>query len=142
LLSLLQILIINKGGIRVAEVVARFSLDALPGKQMAIEAEYNSGAISEEELIVKKTKLQDDIDFLSNMDGVIKLISLISKVVFFLLIGTILIIFILNKIGVGSVMENDAFILTICGIISQSIMILIYIIFISKITKGINNLNR
>jgi flagellar biosynthesis protein FlhA len=50
-----QFIVITKGSTRVAEVAARFTLDALPGKQMAIEAEYNSGLITEEEATRKKT---------------------------------------------------------------------------------------
>ena len=58
ILVAVQFIVITKGATRVAEVAARFTLDALPGKQMAIEAEYNSGAISEEEAQRKKSELQ------------------------------------------------------------------------------------
>jgi flagellar biosynthesis protein FlhA len=58
-----QFIVITKGATRIAEVAARFTLDALPGKQMAIEAEYNSGAITEEEATPKKNDLQREVDF-------------------------------------------------------------------------------
>jgi flagellar biosynthesis protein FlhA len=70
-----QFIVITKGATRVAEVAARFTLDALPGKQMAIEAEYNSGAITEEESSRKKSDLQKEVDFYGAMDGASKFVS-------------------------------------------------------------------
>jgi flagellar biosynthesis protein FlhA len=70
-----QAIVITKGATRIAEVAARFALDALPGKQMAIEAEYNSGAITEEESISRKNDLQREVDFYGAMDGSSKFVS-------------------------------------------------------------------
>ncbi|MDR2901415.1 MAG: flagellar biosynthesis protein FlhA [Treponema sp.] len=70
-----QAVVITKGATRIAEVAARFALDALPGKQMAIEAEYNSGAISEEESFKRKNQLQQEVDFYGQMDGANKFVS-------------------------------------------------------------------
>jgi flagellar biosynthesis protein FlhA len=70
-----QAIVITKGATRIAEVAARFTLDGMPGKQMAIDAEYNSGAISEEEAIRKKADLQREVDFYGQMDGASKFIS-------------------------------------------------------------------
>ena len=70
-----QFIVITKGATRVAEVAARFTLDSLPGKQMAIEAEYNSGAITEEEAMKKKNDLQRETDFYGAMDGASKFVS-------------------------------------------------------------------
>ena len=70
-----QFIVITKGSTRVAEVAARFTLDALPGKQMAIEAEFNSGLITEEEATRKKNELQREADFYGAMDGASKFIS-------------------------------------------------------------------
>jgi flagellar biosynthesis protein FlhA len=70
-----QAVVITKGATRIAEVAARFALDALPGKQMAIEAEYNSGAISEEESFRRKNQLQQEVDFYGAMDGSSKFVS-------------------------------------------------------------------
>jgi flagellar biosynthesis protein FlhA len=58
-----QFIVITKGATRVAEVAARFTLDALPGKQMAIEAEYNSGLLTEEDATRRKNDLQREADF-------------------------------------------------------------------------------
>ena len=70
-----QFIVITKGATRVAEVAARFTLDSLPGKQMAIEAEYNSGAITEEKAMKKKNDLQRETDFYGAMDGASKFVS-------------------------------------------------------------------
>jgi flagellar biosynthesis protein FlhA len=70
-----QFVVITKGATRVAEVAARFTLDALPGKQMAIEAEYNSGLITEEEATRRKNDIQREVDFYGAMDGASKFIS-------------------------------------------------------------------
>ena len=70
-----QAIVITKGATRIAEVAARFTLDGLPGKQMSIDAEYNSGAITEEEAIRRKGEVQREVDFYGQMDGASKFIS-------------------------------------------------------------------
>ncbi|MBN2532489.1 MAG: flagellar biosynthesis protein FlhA [Spirochaetales bacterium] len=75
IIIIVQFLVITKGSTRVAEVAARFTLDALPGKQMAIEAEYSSGLITEEEATRKKNDLQREVDFYGAMDGASKFVS-------------------------------------------------------------------
>ncbi len=75
ILIAVQFIVITKGSSRVSEVSARFALDALPGKQMAIEAEFNSGAITEEELVHRRRELQREVDFYGSMDGASKFVS-------------------------------------------------------------------
>lgn len=75
ILVAVQFVVITKGATRVAEVAARFTLDSLPGKQMAIEAEYNSGALSEEQMTKKKMELEREVDFYGAMDGASKFVS-------------------------------------------------------------------
>ncbi|MFP4565436.1 MAG: flagellar biosynthesis protein FlhA [Spirochaetaceae bacterium] len=70
-----QFIVITKGATRVAEVAARFTLDALPGKQMAIEQEYSSGAITEEESTRRKLDLEREVDFYGAMDGASKFVQ-------------------------------------------------------------------
>jgi flagellar biosynthesis protein FlhA len=70
-----QFLVITKGATRVAEVAARFTLDAMPGKQMAIDAEYSSGLISETEATQRKRDLQREADFYGAMDGASKFVQ-------------------------------------------------------------------
>jgi flagellar biosynthesis protein FlhA len=85
-----QAAVITKGSTRIAEVAARFALDAMPGKQMAIEAEYNSGAITEEEALARKNDLQREVDFYGAMDGSSKFISGNVKVGIFITVVNIL----------------------------------------------------
>ena len=70
-----QAIVITKGATRVAEVAARFTLDAMGPKQMAIEAEYNAGAITEEEANQRRREIQMESDFYGSMDGASKFIS-------------------------------------------------------------------
>jgi flagellar biosynthesis protein FlhA len=81
-----QAIVITKGATRIAEVAARFTLDGLPGKQMSIDAEYNSGAITEEEAIRRKSEVQREVDFYGQMDGASKFISGNVKVAIFITI--------------------------------------------------------
>ena len=70
-----QAMVITKGATRISEVAARFTLDAMPMKQAAIESEYNQGALTEEEARRKKLELQIESDFYANMDGASKFVS-------------------------------------------------------------------
>ncbi|MDT8299483.1 MAG: flagellar biosynthesis protein FlhA, partial [Spirochaetaceae bacterium] len=75
-----QFMVITKGATRVSEVAARFALDGLPAKQMAIDSEYSSGAITEEEARNRKKHLDDSVNFYGSMDGSTKFISGTVKV--------------------------------------------------------------
>ncbi|MCL2093197.1 MAG: flagellar biosynthesis protein FlhA [Treponema sp.] len=81
-----QVLVITKGATRVSEVAARFTLDSLPGKQMAIDAEYSSGAIDQKEATLRKELLQRESDFYGAMDGASKFISGNVKVGIFIIV--------------------------------------------------------
>ena len=81
-----QTFVITKGASRVAEVAARFTLDAMPQKQMAAEQEYNSGIITEEDLKQRKLDIQREADFYGNMDGASKFVSGNVKVGIFITI--------------------------------------------------------
>lgn len=70
-----QFVVITKGAARVAEVAARFTLEALPGKQMAIDSEYGAGLIGPEEAAARKAELQRQSDFYGAMDGACKFVS-------------------------------------------------------------------
>ncbi|MCG8453750.1 MAG: flagellar biosynthesis protein FlhA [Spirochaetales bacterium] len=103
ILVAVQFLVITKGATRVSEVAARFALDGLPAKQMAIDAEYSSGAITEDEARKRKKHLDDTVGFYGSMDGATKFIS-----------GTVkagLVITFLNIIGglvVGTTIHGEA----------------------------------
>lgn len=75
ILIIVQFMIINKGSERVAEVTARFTLDAMPGKQMAIDADLNTGAISDEEAKRRREKIQEEASFFGSMDGAVKYVK-------------------------------------------------------------------
>lgn len=75
ILVLVQFIVITKGAERVAEVAARFTLDAMPGKQMAIDADLSSGIITEDEARVRRTKIQRESDFYGAMDGATKIVK-------------------------------------------------------------------
>ena len=75
ILIIVQFMVINKGSERVAEVTARFTLDAMPGKQMAIDADLNTGAITDEEAKRRRDKIQDESSFFGSMDGAVKYVK-------------------------------------------------------------------
>lgn len=74
-LILVQFIVINKGSERVSEVTARFTLDAMPGKQMAIDADLNTGAITDEQAKERRNKLQQESSFFGAMDGATKYVK-------------------------------------------------------------------
>lgn len=104
IIVLVNFLVITKGAERVSEVAARFTLDAMPGKQMAIDADLNTGAITDEEAKVRRMKIQREADFFGAMDGATKFVkgdAIISIVVA-----------VINLIGggiLGMVMNNLSF---------------------------------
>ncbi len=75
ILILIQFLVINKGSERVSEVTARFTLDAMPGKQMAIDADLNTGAITDAEARRRREKIQEESSFFGSMDGAVKYVK-------------------------------------------------------------------
>lgn len=75
ILVLIQFMVINKGSERVSEVTARFTLDAMPGKQMAIDADLNTGAITDVEAQERRKKIQDEASFFGAMDGATKYVK-------------------------------------------------------------------
>lgn len=75
ILILIQFMVINKGSERVAEVTARFTLDAMPGKQMAIDADLNTGAITDQEAKLRRDKIQQEASFFGSMDGAVKYVK-------------------------------------------------------------------
>ena len=74
-LVIIQFVVINKGSERVSEVTARFTLDAMPGKQMAIDADLNTGAITDEEAKKRREKIQQESSFFGAMDGATKYVK-------------------------------------------------------------------
>ena len=75
ILTIIQFVVITNGAGRVAEVGARFTLDAMPGKQMAIDADLNAGLINEEQARKRRTEVTSEADFYGSMDGASKFVK-------------------------------------------------------------------
>ena len=75
ILVVIQFIVITKGAERVSEVAARFTLDAMPGKQMSIDADLNAGLITEQQAKDRREKIEDEADFYGAMDGASKFVK-------------------------------------------------------------------
>ena len=75
IIVLVQMIVVTKGAERVSEVAARFTLDAMPGKQMAIDADLSSGLIDEQGAKIRRAKIQSEADFYGAMDGATKFVK-------------------------------------------------------------------
>jgi flagellar biosynthesis protein FlhA len=104
ILIIIQFIVITKGSERVSEVAARFTLDAMPGKQMSIDADLNSGIITEQEARAKRITIQHEADFYGSMDGASKFVrgDAIAALI-------IVVINILGGFIIGIVQKNMAF---------------------------------
>ncbi|GAB3067245.1 flagellar biosynthesis protein FlhA [Virgibacillus ainsalahensis] len=98
ILVIINFLVITKGSERVSEVAARFSLDAMPGKQMSVDADLNAGLISEKQAKERRHKIESEADFHGSMDGASKfvkgdaiagIIIVLINIIFGLIIGII-----------------------------------------------------
>jgi len=74
ILTIVQFIVITRGAERVAEVAARFTLDAMPGKQMAIDADLNAGLINEQQAMERRAEIEREADFYGAMDGASKFV--------------------------------------------------------------------
>ncbi|MCL2125449.1 MAG: flagellar biosynthesis protein FlhA [Oscillospiraceae bacterium] len=136
IILIVQFIVITKGAERIAEVSARFTLDAMPGKQMAIDADLNSGFIDEDTARIRRDKIQQEADFHGAMDGaskfikgdaiaglIITFINIIGGLIIGVLtmdrpIGDVVNIFVLASIGDGLVSQLPALLVsTASGII-------------------------
>ncbi|WP_416198023.1 MAG: flagellar biosynthesis protein FlhA [Sporanaerobacter sp.] len=100
IIMIVQFIVITKGAERVAEVAARFTLDAMPGKQMAIDADLNSGLITEEQARKRRKEVQQYADFYGAMDGATKFVkgdAIAGIIITFINIGAGLVMGMLSK---------------------------------------------
>src|SRR5690606_4673473 len=74
ILTVINFIVVTKGAGRIAEVSARFALDAMPGKQMAIDADLNAGVIDQEEARRRRAEVGHEADFFGSMDGASKFV--------------------------------------------------------------------
>lgn len=98
IIVLINFLVITKGSERVSEVAARFSLDAMPGKQMSVDADLNAGLISEQEAKERREKIEKEADFHGSMDGASKfvkgdaiaaIVTVLINIIFGIIIGVV-----------------------------------------------------
>ncbi|EJU21518.1 flagellar biosynthesis protein FlhA [Peptoanaerobacter stomatis] len=123
IIVLVNFMVITKGSERVAEVAARFTLDAMPGKQMAIDADLNSGMIDEVEARKRRTKIQREADFYGSMDGATKFVkgdSIAGIIITFInLIGGILMGILYLDISAGEALQKYALLAVGDGLVSS-----------------------
>jgi len=140
ILIIVQFMVINKGSERVAEVSARFTLDAMPGKQMAIDADLNTGAITDQEAKIRREKIQQEASFFGSMDGAVKYVKgdagagLIITAVN--IIGGIAMGMLRNNMDIGSAVNRYAILTIGDGLVSQIPSLLISLSTGILVTKG------
>jgi len=140
ILILVQFMVINKGSERVAEVTARFTLDAMPGKQMAIDADLNTGAITDEEAKERRDKIQEEASFFGSMDGAVKYVKgdatagLIITVVN--IIGGILTGMLMQGMDIMTALEHYTILTIGDGLVSQIPSLMISLATGILVTKG------
>ncbi|MFB4162683.1 flagellar biosynthesis protein FlhA [Alteribacillus sp. JSM 102045] len=123
ILIIIQFVVIVKGAERVSEVGARFTLDAMPGKQMSIDADLNAGMISEQEAKGRREKIEQEADFYGSMDGASKFVKgdaiagiviVIINMIFGLVIGMVE-----HGMGVGEAANTYTLLTVGDGLVSQ-----------------------
>ena len=140
ILILIQFMVINKGSERVAEVTARFTLDAMPGKQMAIDADLNTGAITDAEAKKRRDKIQQEASFFGSMDGAVKYVKgdavagLIITVVN--IVGGIAMGVLRQGMDIGAALEKYTILTIGDGLVSQIPSLLISLATGILVTKG------
>ena len=123
IIMLVQFLVITKGAERVAEVAARFTLDAMPGKQMAIDADLSSGLIDEQQAKKRREKIQREADFYGAMDGATKIVkgdAIMSLIITAInLIGGCIIGIVSSGMAIGEVLSVYSIASVGDGLVSQ-----------------------
>lgn len=145
IIVLVQFIVITKGSERVAEVSARFTLDAMPGKQMAIDADLSSGLIDEEQARIRRSKIQREADFFGSMDGASKFVkgdAIISIVVTLInLIGGIIVGFISGQGDIATIMQTYSTSTVGDGLMSQIPALLISVATGMIVTRSASEAN-
>lgn len=142
ILILIQFIVINKGSERVSEVTARFTLDAMPGKQMAIDADLNTGAITDEQAKERRQKIQDESSFFGAMDGATKYVKgdatagLVITMINF--VGGIVLGVVVQGIDINEALQKYSILTIGDGLVSQIPSLLISLstgILVTKVSK-------
>ena len=123
ILVVVQYIVITKGAERVSEVAARFTLDAMPGKQMSIDADYNAGIITEAEARHRREEIRREADFYGAMDGASKFVrgDAISTIiiVFINIIGGLIIGMLIHHMGAGEAAQTYVLLTVGDGLVTQ-----------------------
>ena len=123
IITLIHFVVITRGAGRVAEVAARFTLDAMPGKQMSIDADLNAGLISEDEARRRRERLQKEADFHGAMDGASKFVkgdAIAGLVIIFInIIGGFIIGMVKHGMSVSEALETYTILTIGDGLVAQ-----------------------
>lgn len=123
IIMIVQFMVITKGSERVSEVAARFTLDAMPGKQMAIDADLNSGLINEMEAKERRRNIQREADFYGAMDGASKFVkgdAIASIIIAFVnIIGGFIIGVVMRGEELGEALQRYTMLTMGDGLVSQ-----------------------
>lgn len=141
-LVIIQFIVINKGSERVAEVTARFTLDAMPGKQMAIDADLNTGAITDKEAKDRREKIQKESSFFGAMDGATKYVKGDATagliITFINVIGGTIMGVMFQGLAAGEAIQKFGILTIGDGLVSQIPSLLISLSTGILVTKGSN----
>jgi type III secretion protein V len=131
ILTIVQFLVIAKGSERVAEVGARFTLDAMPGKQMSIDADLRAGAIDQGEAQARRIRITSESQMYGNMDGAMKFVkgdSIASMIITVVnIVGGLIIGSLQNGMGAGAALQKYGILTIGDGLVSQIPSLLISI---------------
>lgn len=123
IITVIQFVVITNGAGRVAEVTARFTLDAMPGKQMSIDADFNAGLIDEAEARGRRRRLQKEADFFGAMDGASKFVrgDAIAGILIMVIniLGGLIIGMVQKGMDIGLAMETYALLTVGDGLVAQ-----------------------
>jgi flagellar biosynthesis protein FlhA len=123
ILVIINFVVVTKGAGRIAEVSARFTLDAMPGKQMAIDADLNAGLLTQEEAKARRTEVASEADFYGAMDGASKFVRGDAVagilIVFINLFGGLGIGMLQHNMGFGDAMQNYTLLTIGDGLVAQ-----------------------
>ena len=140
ILVIINFIVITKGSTRIAEVAARFSLDAMPGKQMAIDADLAAGVINEEEAKERRKTVEEESSFFGAMDGASKFVrgDAVAGLIIVLInvFGGILIGMISHDLSVGQAMNNYTVLTIGDGLVTQIPALIVSLAAGLLVTKG------
>ncbi|URZ16042.1 flagellar biosynthesis protein FlhA [Clostridium felsineum] len=145
IIIIVQFVVITNGSGRVAEVAARFTLDAMPGKQMTIDADLNAGLITEDEAKTKRKNLQLEADFFGAMDGASKFVKgdAVSSLIIcsINIIGGIIMGVLMRNLSIGQAAQQYVILTIGDGLVSQIPALLISVATGILVTRSKNNEN-